>query len=57
MGLGPGDQLITSPLTFAATANAALYLGATVRFVDVTPDTGNLDPEGVTEAVTATGVR
>lgn len=53
VGLGPGDELITSPLTFAATANAALYLGATVRFVDVTPDTGNLDPRGVADAMTA----
>ena len=50
-GLGPGDELITSPLTFAATANAALYLGARVRFVDVTPDTGNLDPDRVQEAL------
>ena len=51
-GIGPGDEIITSPLTFAATANAALYLGATVRFVDVEPDTGNLDPELVEEAIT-----
>ena len=50
-GLGPGDELLTSPLTFAATANAALYLGAKVRFVDVTPDTGNLDPERLREAI------
>jgi perosamine synthetase len=51
-GIGPGDEIITSPLTFAATANAALYLGATVRFVDVEPDTGNLDPDLVEEAIT-----
>lgn len=50
-GLGPGDEILTSPLTFAATANAALYLGATVRFVDVEPDTGNLDPDRVEEAI------
>jgi UDP-4-amino-4,6-dideoxy-N-acetyl-beta-L-altrosamine transaminase len=50
-GLGPGDEIITSPLTFAATANAALYLGAGVRFVDVEADTGNLDPDRVGEAV------
>jgi UDP-4-amino-4,6-dideoxy-N-acetyl-beta-L-altrosamine transaminase len=43
-GLEPGDEIVTTPLTFAATANAALYLGATVRFVDVEADTGNLDP-------------
>jgi perosamine synthetase len=42
-GLGPGDELVTSPLTFVATASAALHLGAGVRFADVEPDTGNLD--------------
>jgi len=51
-GIGPGDEIITSPLTFAATSNAALYLGATVRFVDVEPDTGNLDPGLVETAIT-----
>ena len=50
-GLGPGDAIITSPLTFAATANAARYLGADVRFVDVEPDTGNLDPALVEAAI------
>jgi perosamine synthetase len=51
MGVGPGDQIITSPLTFAATANAAHYLGATVKFVDVEPDTGNLDPVALAAAI------
>jgi perosamine synthetase len=46
-GLKAGDEIITSPLTFAATANAALYLGARVRFVDVDPDTGMIDPAAV----------
>ena len=50
-GIGPDDEIVTSPLTFAATANAARYLGATVRFVDVEPDTGNLDPDLVEEAI------
>ena len=50
-GLGPGDEVITTPLTFAATANAALYLGATVRFVDVLADTGNIDPGAVEAAI------
>ncbi len=50
-GLVAGDEIVTSPLTFAATANAALYVGASVRFVDVEPDTGNLDPHGVAEAL------
>ncbi len=51
-GLGEGDEIITSPLTFAATANAALYLGATVRFVDVEPATGTIDPDRIEEAIT-----
>jgi perosamine synthetase len=51
-GIGPGDEVITSPLTFAATANAALYLGATVRFADVDAATGNLDPSSVERALT-----
>jgi UDP-4-amino-4,6-dideoxy-N-acetyl-beta-L-altrosamine transaminase len=51
-GLGPGDEIVTSPLTFAATANAALYLGASVRFADVDPSTGNLDPAAAEAAVT-----
>lgn len=50
-GLSAGDEVITTPLTFAATANAALYLGATVRFVDVLPDTGNIDPAAVASAI------
>lgn len=51
-GLGPGDEVVTTPLTFAATANAALYLGASVRFADVSADTGNLDPGAVEAAIT-----
>lgn len=51
-GIGSGDEIVTSPLTFAATANAALYLGASVRFVDVERDTGNLDPDLVEAAIT-----
>lgn len=49
-GIGPGDEIITSPMTFTATANAALYLGASVRFVDV-DGTGNIDPALVEEAL------
>ena len=43
-GLKPGDEAITTPLTFAATANCVLYQGATPVFADVTRDTLNLDP-------------
>jgi dTDP-4-amino-4,6-dideoxygalactose transaminase len=42
-GLGPGDDVITSPLSFAASANCALYVGATPKFVDISPDTWNLN--------------
>jgi perosamine synthetase len=42
-GLEPGDELITSPLTFSASANCALYLGARPRFVDIDPGDWNLD--------------
>ena len=44
LGLGPGDWLWTSPLTFVASANCALYCGARVDFVDVDPRTYNLCP-------------
>ena len=50
-GVQRGDEIITSPLTFAATANAALYLGARPVFVDIEYDTGNLDPLLIEKAV------
>src|SRR5438552_9424659 len=39
LGIGPGDLVIVPPITFVASANAALYCGAEVAFVDVDPDT------------------
>lgn len=44
LGLGPGDLLWTSPVTFVASANCARYCGADVGFVDIDPATGNLCP-------------
>jgi perosamine synthetase len=52
-GLQAGDEAITSPLTFAATANCVLYQGATPVFADVLEDTLNLDPEQVAARITA----
>ncbi|PIE54673.1 MAG: UDP-4-amino-4,6-dideoxy-N-acetyl-beta-L-altrosamine transaminase [Dethiosulfovibrio peptidovorans] len=46
-GVGTGDEVITTPLTFAATANAALYQGGRPVFADVDADTGCLDPDEV----------
>ncbi len=52
-GLGPGDEAITTPMTFCATANCILYQGATPVFADVSPDTLNLDPKEVSKKVSA----
>lgn len=43
LGIGKGDEVITTPNTFVATSNAALYLGANVKFSDVEIETGNID--------------
>jgi perosamine synthetase len=51
-GLKPGDEAITTPMTFAATANCVLYQGATPVFADVSADTLNLDPEKIAERIT-----
>lgn len=50
-GLGKGDEFITAPLTFVATANAGLYLGATPVFADIN-NCGNLDPQEVERKIT-----
>ena len=51
LGVAPGDEVITTPMTFAATSNAVLHLGATPVFVDVEPDTGLIDPAAVEAAI------
>jgi dTDP-4-amino-4,6-dideoxygalactose transaminase len=52
MDLGPGDEVITTPMTFVATSNAILHTGATCVFADVDPKTGLLDPRAVAERIT-----
>ena len=51
-GVGEGDEVITSPFTFVASANAALFVGARPVFVDIEPQTYCLDPEKVEAAIT-----
>ncbi len=51
VGVGPEDEVITTPYTFASTAEVIRYFGARPRFVDVEPGTLNIDPEAVTETV------
>ncbi|MDP2669395.1 MAG: UDP-4-amino-4,6-dideoxy-N-acetyl-beta-L-altrosamine transaminase [bacterium] len=51
--LKQGDEIITSPLTFAATANAALWQGAKVVFADIEADSGNIDPKKVEKKITS----
>ena len=51
LDVGPGDEVITTPMTFAATTNAILHLGARPKLVDVEPATGLIDPAAVRAAM------
>ncbi len=56
LGVGPGDIVWTSPITFVASANCALYCGATVNFVDIDEDTGNMSVDALREKLEAAKV-
>jgi UDP-4-amino-4,6-dideoxy-N-acetyl-beta-L-altrosamine transaminase len=51
-GIGPGDEAITSPITFLASSNCVLYQGGRPVFADIRPDTYNIDPDAVERLIT-----
>ena len=51
-GIGPGDEVIVSPITFAASANCVLYCGGTPVFADINPKTYNIDPVSIRAKIT-----
>ena len=53
LGIGPGDEVITTPLTFAASSNCIIYQGGKPVFADVQPDTLNIDPSEIEKKITS----
>ncbi|MBS5113602.1 MAG: UDP-4-amino-4,6-dideoxy-N-acetyl-beta-L-altrosamine transaminase [Coprobacillus cateniformis] len=51
-GIGPGDEVITTPITFAASANCVLYCGGKVVFADINEKTYNIDPKSIEDKIT-----
>ncbi len=51
MGIGPGDEVITTPMTFISSSNVILHCGAEPVFVDIEPETGNIDHTRIEEAI------
>ncbi len=52
LGIGKGDEVITTPITFLASANCARYCGADVKFADIESDTANIDPDEIEKHIT-----
>ncbi len=52
LDVNPGDEIITTPMSFCATANAGLYQGANIKFVDIDENTLNIDPKKIEEKIT-----